>query len=66
MCIHSASQSERIELIKMALRNKVGEGGMKHYGLERKVPQLPYSIASTQAERVVQPNIDNHDEGMHL
>jgi hypothetical protein len=29
-----ASQTERIALIKVALMNKIGEGGMRHYGLD--------------------------------
>lgn len=32
---YSASQTERITLIKVALLNKVGEGGMRHYGFVR-------------------------------
>jgi hypothetical protein len=30
-----ASQRERVGLIKLALRSKVGEGGMKHYGFDK-------------------------------
>ena len=30
----SASQTERITLIKVALLNKVGEGAAKHYGFD--------------------------------
>lgn len=32
--ITRASQTERIALIKVALMNKIGEGGMRHYGLD--------------------------------
>lgn len=31
--IYSASQTERVTLIKVALLNKVGEGGVRHLGL---------------------------------
>lgn len=41
----SASQKERLTLIKVALRNKIGEGGMRHYNLDQELStQAPISL----------------------
>lgn len=47
ICVRSASQTERIELIKVALRNKIGEGGRKHYGIDEEVTRTPPASSRT-------------------
>lgn len=75
---HSASQSERITLIKIALLNKVGEGGMKHYGYDgppgppKSTPAPAHTSTNTSARQQssVQPapttSSPSQDEGMYL
>ncbi|ORX38319.1 hypothetical protein BD324DRAFT_649694 [Kockovaella imperatae] len=46
-----ASQTERITLIKVALLNKVGEGGIKHYGLELPTKSPPTAPAESAEAR---------------
>ena len=49
----SASQTERIELIMLALQNKIGEGGMRHYGiLEAESASRTESSPRTQTARL--------------
>lgn len=72
-----SSQRERITLIKVALLNKVGEGGLRHMGLDDKTgqahPEAPAGgqghTAGTMADTrhaAVPPAGEQDDEGMHL
>jgi hypothetical protein len=61
----SASQKERITLIKLALLNKVGEGGMKHYGLDD--PPPPASTLTQRAEdTTIREGDSSDDAGVYL
>lgn len=55
----SASQRERITLIKVALMNKIGEGGVKHYGLDSKesghTPPSQSARSPSSAARIEPP-----------
>jgi len=55
----SPSQRERIAMIKVALMNKIGEGGIKHYGLEStpkpSIPPSSVTPAQPSAQATVGP-----------
>jgi len=78
LSLYSASQTERIELIKVALRNKIGEGSMKHYGIletqSGPPPERSPNGSSTgqlqgngESDPVIPGGSDGeHDDGMYL
>ena len=53
----SASQRERILLIRLALVNKVGEGAAKHYGFEDDA-EAPAAITTQSAQPTPQSEAD--------
>ena len=71
----SASQTERIELILVALRNKIGEGGMKHYGISGRNDDSPKPVLGSldspeENERVTNDDRDTmsslNEDGVYL
>lgn len=58
---HSGSQSERVEMLRTALVDKVGADSLAHYGVE---PLSATGHGSTNG--TVANGIGGDDDGMHL
>ena len=70
--VDSASQTERISLIKVALMNKVGKDALKHYDLGPEDSEGAKPTDSTNANTIA-TNVNNptqadtnDEEGLHL
>lgn len=61
--MHSGSQDERIEMLKIALRDK-GVSYNEHYNLSTAISQ-PKTVAPRSTPQAIQPEADD-EGGLHL